>query len=312
MSTSHNGGGAGARLMLILSSERSGSTLTRVILGAHSRIVAPAELFLLRYPDYRAWRAEKPMAFESLEEFFRLIGRPMSAADIEAHCAALSTVEVCEWMLGFLPRGSFLLDKTPAYANEGSSLRRSLALDPFYVWLVRHPLGVIESHVRIKREARRSDGGWKGLRGRLRDGYHAYGSLAHRGMTPIARQREIKWVVQQTIIREFLSMVPAERQCRIRFEELVTDPDAVVRKLCAALGIEIEDRMLEVCGERRVMNVHLGDPNFHKHDRIDPATATAWQQHFSEAALTLETRRLMADLGMRVEPLGAGQRATPR
>ena len=56
--------------------------------------------------------------------------------------------------------------------------------------------------------------------------------------------------------------------------------------------------MLEVCGARRVMNVNLGDPNFHKHDRIDPATADGWRHVFAEEALTLETRRLMASLGM--------------
>lgn len=306
-----NGAGS-ARLMLILSSERSGSTLTRVILGEHSRIVAPAEMFLLRYPDYRTWRAEKPMAIESLEELFQLIGKPASAAEIDAHCGGLSTHEVYRWLLGMLSPGSFLLDKTPAYSNEGISLRRSLPLDPFYIWLVRHPLGVIESHVRIKREARRRAAGWKGLRGRLREQYDTYGSLAHGGMTPLARQREIKWVVQQTIIREFLSTVSAERQCRIRFEELVTAPDPVVRRLCAALGLEAEERMLEVCAERRVMNVHLGDPNFHKHDRIDPATATAWQQHFSEEALTLETRRLMAELGIGVPVARTGERASSR
>ena len=307
MEGSSNGRGPGSRLILILSSERSGSTLTRVILGAHGRIVAPAELFLLRHADYGEWRAEKPVAIESLVELLSLVGRPMSAAEIDAHCRGFSTLEVYQWVMGLLAPGGFLLDKTPAYANDGASLRRSLPLSPFYVWLVRHPLGVIESHVRIKREARRRAGGWRGLRGRLRAGLESYGSIAHKGMTPLARQREIKWVVQQTVIREFLATVPADRQCRIRFEDLVTEPRGVVERLCAALGIAVEPRMLEVCGERRVMNVHLGDPNFHKHDRIDPATADGWKEHFSEEALTLETRRLMASLGIGAAAEGSGK-----
>lgn len=308
MDGSSNGRGAGPRLILILSSERSGSTLTRVILGEHGRIVAPAELFLLRYPDYRTWRQEKPVAIESLVEFFGLAGQPKSEAEIDAHCRGLSTLQVYEWATGFLGPGGFLLDKTPAYANDGSVLRRSLPLSPFYVWLVRHPLGVIESHVRIKREARRRAGGWKALRRRVRDSLENYGSLAHGGLTPLARQREIKWVVQQTIIREFLSTVADGRQCRIRFEDLVTDPQAIVRRLCRALGVEVEPRMLEVCSERRVMNVHLGDPNFHKHDRIDPAMAYAWKEHFSEDALTLETRRLMGSLALGGSQQQSGER----
>jgi hypothetical protein len=54
------------RLILILSSERSGSTLTRVVLGAHNGIVAPQEMFLLRYPDYATFKAQKAVALESV------------------------------------------------------------------------------------------------------------------------------------------------------------------------------------------------------------------------------------------------------
>jgi LPS sulfotransferase NodH len=286
-----------SRLILILSSERSGSTLTRVILGEHSRIVSPQELFLMRYPDYASWRGRKSVATESLVEYFRLIGKPKSLEQIDAECAGMSILDVYRWMIGFLPPRTFLLDKTPAYANDGETLRRSLGLSPFYIWLIRHPLGVIESHVRIKREARREPG-LRGLRGRLRDAAIQYGSVAHRGMTPLARQREVKWVVQQTIIREFLAGIPAQRQCTIRFEDLVRTPTAIVERLCAFLAIDVEPKMLEVCGERRTMNVNLGDPNFHKHDHIDPATADGWRGVFAEDALTLETRRLMASLGI--------------
>jgi LPS sulfotransferase NodH len=292
--------GSDSRLILILSSERSGSTLTRVILGEHSRIVSPQELFLMRYPDYASWRRQKSVAVESLVEYFRILGTPKSVEEIDAACAGLTTLEVYRWMAGFRPPGAFLLDKTPAYANDGETLRRSLDLDPFYIWLIRHPLGVIESHVRIKREARRAPG-WQGLRRRLRDAAVQYGSLAHRGMTPLARQREIKWVVQQTIIREFLAGIADARQCTIRFERLVSDPAATVERLCRALGIAVEPAMLEVCGERRTMNVNLGDPNFHKHDRIDPGMADGWRRVFREDSLTLETRRLMEALGIGAE-----------
>jgi hypothetical protein len=237
------------------------------------------------------------VATESLVEYFNLVGQPKSLEEIDAACAGMSMIDVYRWIMGFLPPLAFLLDKTPAYANDGETLRRSLELSPFYIWLIRHPLGVIESHVRIKREARQAPG-WRGLRGRLRNAAIHYGSFAHRGMTPLARQREVKWVVQQTIIREFLAGIPAARQCTIRFENLVRNPTETVERLCSFLGIDVEPKMLEVCGERRTMNVNLGDPNFHKHDRIDPATADGWRSVFDEDALTLETRRLMASLGI--------------
>ncbi|MCW5889899.1 MAG: sulfotransferase [bacterium] len=281
------------RLLFILSSERSGSTLTRVILGANGRVVAPAEMFLMRYPDFHSFLELKSVAMESLVEFFDLVGQPKSAAEITAHCRDLDMLEVYRWLLSFLGPEQILLDKTPAYANDGETLRRSRPLDPFYIWLVRHPLAVIESHVRLKHREHHdgSPRGWaRWARDSVVEGFDQY--LAG-GLSPLARQREIKWVLQQTIIREFLAWVPEDRQCRIRFEDLVTDPERQVERLCAAIGVPLEPAMLEACGARKVMNVHLGDPNFHKHDRIDPAMANGWRELFSEDQLTLETRRLM-------------------
>src|SRR5215510_2507567 len=92
-----------ARLIIVLSSERSGSTLLRVMLGGHSHIVAPQELFLLRYPDFESWRQRKPVAMESLIELLDLLGRPMNEAAIESACRGLSTAEVYRWVFGFLP-----------------------------------------------------------------------------------------------------------------------------------------------------------------------------------------------------------------
>src|SRR5262249_11080700 len=144
-----------ARLILVLSSERSGSTLLRVMLGGHSRIVAPQELFLLRYPDFETWRTRKPVAMESLLELFDLLDRPQTESSVTASCRGMSMVDVYKWLFGFLPAQAILLDKTPAYANDPSTLERSAPLMPFYVQLVRHPLGVIDSHVRVKDRERR-------------------------------------------------------------------------------------------------------------------------------------------------------------
>lgn len=290
--------GSAHRLILILSSERSGSTLTRVLLGQHSQIIAPQEMFLMRYPDYATWRREKSVASESLVELFDLIGSPRTIEELDETLGQMSTPAAYEWLLDQLPPGSRLLDKTPAYANDGDSLRRSRPLEPFYIWLIRHPLGVIESHVRIKREARAGSGGWVGLRRRIRDNIVRMAAAPQGGMTALARQREIKWVVQQTTIREYLATVDAKDKMVVRFEDLVRDPSPVVSRLCEGLGLSQEDGMLNVIGERRTMNTSLGDPNFHKHDKVDPVTAEGWRQVFSEDNLTLETRRLMERIGV--------------
>jgi hypothetical protein len=285
------------RLILILSSERSGSTLTRVVLGAHGRVVAPQEMFLMRYPDYRTFREQKAVAIESLVEYFDLLGQPKDAAAIDAACRGLEIRDVYRWLFSFLPPGHFLLDKTPAYANDGDTLRRSRPLRPFYIWLIRHPLGVIESHVRLKfRERHTKD--LKGVGRTLQDFVVDKVVRTANGMLPVARGREVKWVLQQTIIREFLATVPDDEKIVIKFEHLVRDPEPVVGRLCDALGIAVEPKMLEACGARKVMNTSLGDPNFHLHDRIEAKTADTWKQVFEEKQLTLETRRLMDAIGV--------------
>jgi len=113
------------RLILILSSERSGSTLTRVLLGQHSRVFAPQEMFLLRYPDYDTWRREKSVAAESMVELFDLLGTPRTIESLDRELAGMSSAAVYQWLLDQIPAAGLLLDKTPAYANNGDSLRRS-------------------------------------------------------------------------------------------------------------------------------------------------------------------------------------------
>jgi len=292
-----NGRPSPSRLILILSSERSGSTLTRVVLGEHSQIVAPQELFLMRYPTYAAWREEKPVAIESLVELFTLIDAPKTADEIDRTCRDMSIHDVYAWIVQHLRPEQRLLDKTPAYANDGETLRRSLSLDPFYIWLIRHPLGVIESHVRLKRRERHTPD-VLGFARRFRDAFRSVAASAGETLPFLDRQRETKWVVQQTIIREFLATVSPDRRTRIYFEDLVRRPEDVIASLCDALQLDLEPAMLEACGARRKMNVHLGDPNFHTHDRIDPATADGWRERYSEESLTFETRRLMDALGV--------------
>lgn len=295
-------------LIVVLSSERSGSTLLRVMLGEHSRVYAPSELFLLRYADYDTWRAEKPVAMLSVLDFFRQIGRPTTADAVDRACAGRSTLECYRWLLGFLAPGTFLVDKTPAYANDLATLLRAEALQPFYVWLIRHPLGVIESHLRLDERRRRRRGrGWHALGGWLLTGINR---LQHRltgEMSPLAREREVKWVLQNANVRHFLEQVPRGRRHVVRFEQLVREPAATLAELCAAIGIALEPAMARPETRTRRMHPELGDVNFHRHDGIDPEVVERWRARYHERRLRYDTVRLMREVGLapRREPESA-------
>lgn len=261
------------------------------MLGEHSRVVAPAELFFMRYPDYVTWRRMKPEAAASITEYFELVGSPKSIGDVDEACRGLKTPRVYEWLYGFLPPGAFLLDKTPAYANTMEPLKRSVALTPFYIWLIRHPLGVIDSHVRLKE---------KELNGprlvRRRINRRVEGWL-DGGMSKLARRREEKWVTQNSNIHRFLESIPERQKHAVRFEQLVTNPGATLQGLCAAIGIDFEDKIAKPHTKRRSMKPGIGDPNFDTHNRVDVEPATGWQQRFSERSLSPRTLDLMRAIG---------------
>lgn len=280
-----------SRLILVLSSERSGSTLTRVMLGEHSRIVAPAELFFMRYPDYDSWRHLKPEAAASVTEYFELVGQPKTMDAIDAACRGADTARVYAWLYSFLPGGSFLLDKTPAYANTMEPLERSKSFSPFYIWLIRHPLGVIDSHVRLKsKEA-------AGVRRVKRQLNHRLESWLDSGMSKLARRREEKWVTQNSNIRRFLADIPERQKHIVRFEQLVSTPESTLRELCAAIGIDFEEKIAHPHTKRRSMKPGIGDPNFDTHTRVDTEPASGWRQRFSEESLAPATRELMRAIG---------------
>lgn len=282
-----------SRLIIILSSERSGSTLLRVMLGGHSRIVSPQELFLLRYPNFETWRERKPVAMESFIELCRLLGRPMTEEAIAAACRGRSTADVYRWVFELLAPGQLVIDKTPAYANDAATLTRTAELSPFYIWLIRHPLGVIDSHVRLKLKERQRRPLPKRLLRPLRDAVERWTD----GMSALARRREAKWVLQNLNVRTFLRDIPPEQQALLRFEDLVRSPQPIVRGLCAAIGIEPEPAVLQP-KTRQVMNPNLGDPNFHLHGGIDADPADNWAARYSEAQLRAETLQLMLELGI--------------
>jgi hypothetical protein len=261
------------------------------MLGEHTRIVAPAELFFMRYPDYDTWRRLKPEASASATELFDLLDRPKTIAEIDAACRGRDTRGVYEWLFGFLPGNAFLVDKTPAYANTMEPLERSVAFSPFYIWLIRHPLGVIDSHVRLKQK---DVVGARRVRRRINQRVEGW---LDGGMSKLARRREEKWVTQNSNIHRFLASVANHQKHIIRFEQLVTTPVPTLQGLCAAIGIDFEPKVAAPHHKRRTMQPGIGDPNFDTHDRIDREPANGWRQRFSEQSLAPETIALMRTIG---------------
>jgi hypothetical protein len=224
------------RLLFLIGSPRTGSTLLARMLGAHSEIHAPAEPHLLTpiaHLGYFASVGQAPYdpiitqgAIRALVE--DLPGREDSYVEaLRAYCDRLYS--------GLLAASDapYLLDKTPAYALVLDFAVR-LYPEARYIVLTRNPLAIWSSYVES-----------------FFDGdhpvAHAHNPRLERYRPPLARVQREK---------------PAP-VCHVRYEELVENPELHLRKICEFVGLDFEPGMVDY-GSRPENQVKtaagLGDP----------------------------------------------------
>ncbi|HEV7506854.1 MAG TPA: non-ribosomal peptide synthase/polyketide synthase [Thermoanaerobaculia bacterium] len=277
----------------ILSPPRSGSTLLRVMLAGNPNLFAPPELELLSFRTL----AERREAFPGRNSFW-LEGatrgvmeiRRCSAEEAEALLAELegrgaTTRELYRLMQEWIG-DRLLVDKTPSYALDLAVLRRAeeAFADARYVHLLRHPYGMIRSFEEAKLEQV---------------------FFRHPHSLPRRELAELIWLVSQQNILQFLAEVPADRQLRVRFEELVAEPERELRRICEFLGLEYDPGMAlpyEKKAERMTDGIHawsrmLGDVKFHQHSAVDASVAERWRQEYDQDFLGDPTWGLAAGLG---------------
>jgi amino acid adenylation domain-containing protein/natural product biosynthesis luciferase-like monooxygenase protein len=289
--------GAGAKnppAIFILSPMRSGSTLLRIMLAGNPRLFAPPELQMLCFENF----PERAAAFTGYDKYLHegviravMEIRHCEAAEAEGIVAGFEREgiemkefygQMQEWIA---PR--MLVDKTPDYAMDIEVLRR--AEDTFdgalYIHLARHPLGMIRSYEK---------------------GRFILESLFRGRHDFTARQMaELTWLISHRNITEFLRGIPDHRQHRVRFEDLVSTPGAVLGGLCEWLEIPFVPGMADpyIGGSERMtdgihpMSPQVGDANFYKHGRLNPEVADTWKNSYPEDFLSPLTWKLAAAFG---------------
>ncbi|MFL6198800.1 MAG: amino acid adenylation domain-containing protein, partial [Thermoanaerobaculia bacterium] len=274
------------RAVFLLSPFRSGSTLLRVMLAGHPRLFAPPELELLAFRTM----AERRDVYSGRNRFAveGLLRAVMDLHGCDADRAREIVAEAEDQGLTvgqFFRRlqewsgGRLVVDKTPSYALDLWTLRRAERLfdKPLYVHLIRHPRATIDSYLEAKMD-------------------QVYGFPF-----PPEEQAELVWALAHRNILAFLEEVPAERQHRLHFEELVKDPRGSMESLSRFLGLEMDEGMLQPYqGQRMTDGLHagtrmMGDPKFHEHRGIDASVADRWQT--AGGSLSPESWSLAEELG---------------
>ncbi len=224
------------KVVFLIGSPRSGSTLLTRMLGAHSKIHAPAEPHLLTPLAHLGY-------YESVDRapydpiITRAAIRELVAAlpgGEEDYLSALRayTNSLYAKLLANSGR-ELLLDKTPAYALVLDFAAKLYPQAKFIV-LTRHPMAIWSSYV-----ASFFDGDHEVA--------HAHNPLMERYVPAIAR---------------FLREAPVPF-CHVRYEELVQSPEAECERIADHIGIPFEPGMVNY-GEQPAATPQaargLGDP----------------------------------------------------
>ncbi len=285
--------------VFLLSPPRSGSTLLRVMLAGNPALFAPPELELLGF----ATLGERRAAFSGRDSFWLegLIRAVMELLAVgpeeakawlaEAEDADLPVPELYRRLQARLQGADgvrrLLVDKTPSYALNPSVLERAEELfeGARYIHLLRHPHGMIHSFEEAKLE-------------QVFFRYpHAFGRR---------ELAELVWLVsQRNVERFFAERVGEERRHRVRFEELVREPERVLRGICEFLEVEYHPDMADPYQERSARMTDgvyeasrmLGDVKFHDHRGVDAAAADRWRADLAEDFLGVPTRAQAVALG---------------
>ncbi|CAM2069763.1 Sulfotransferase [Sulfidibacter corallicola] len=270
--------------VFVLCSPRCGSTLLRVMLAGHPGLFAPPELHLLPYRTM-AERANTP----GMSEFMGL-GLVKALTVLSDTSMKTAQKELRAWerddrsipdvyhALTTAAAPRMLVDKTPTYAEHLEHLERAGAWFPKarFIHLIRHPLAVMDSIMRLNRKPM------------VRD-------FVFRGEVDSWRAAETIWVRHNRNSARFLATVAPDRQTTIRYEDLVTRPEAMMRAVCEMLGLTFDRGMLDPYQPGRMTEgIAIGDVNFRNHKGVDPALAEAWRDVRLPHPLSDEAQALAA------------------
>ena len=226
----------------LVGAERSGTTLLRLMLSHHPEIeCAPEFEFLVeRMPDDEGW------------------------PDLETYREWLTTNRV------FLPH-ELRVDRALDYP----ALMRSFVDQ--YCDRSGKPIRGATCHLHFERLERI----WPEARyvHLLRDGRDVARSCIAMGWEGNVWYGADRWIVAVETWAELCRRVPADRRIEIRYEDVITDPEAVLARVCAFLGTAFDPKMMDYQANST-------------YSRPDPARIGQWSRSLSSADLALLEARI--------------------
>ena len=244
------------RLLFVIGTPRSGTTMLQRMLGSHTRIFTLPEPHIitpLAHLGYFGMVDKAPFdhinAAQAIREF--VADLPEGEDDYVAACKAYTNVLYGRMLEGAGRGRRYLLDKTPAYGLVLPFLSR-LYPAAHYVVLTRHPLAILSSYA-----------------GSFFDGNYeralAFNNILGSYVPAMA---------------DFLRRQDVAPIHHVRYEDLVSAPDRHMDRICSFLSLDFEPGMVDY-GKHQHITKSYGDPKVKHHSRPTTASKGRWAQELA-------------------------------
>lgn len=267
----------GQNLGYILSSPRSGSTLLSAILDGHTSIHVPNEPWILLglstlYPNEETHtrticRHDQQYAVQGIRQFIT----PEQFYEASRKFALAAYNSVLE-----TKKKTILIDKTPRYFHAIPMLKELFPAAK-KIWLKRNPLDVAASYLST----------WS----------ITPEMLTGNPLLPVS----FDLTFGLPSIAEFAST--SSNFIEIKYEDLVSDTEQVVQKVCAHLDVSYENEMLKYTKSEAIASntqQSLGDKKILKHHRPHSQSVNTWVSVLDSAQVQLIVNYLGEEIFVRM------------
>jgi acyl carrier protein/LPS sulfotransferase NodH len=278
----------------IHATSRSGSTLLRVMLAGHKKLFCPPELNLLFFDNMKQWAEDfgysddyqwPALGLHAAFAELKNLGPNEGWQVLDELVAQNRPVGEVYGEVQSLAGGRLLIDKTATYSFDLKVLERGEQLfeEPRYIYLLRHPYSFIESCLRVRLDRlfhRRNQG--------------------EPDPDPYAIAEKI-WSISHSNLATFFDKVGPARVHVVHYEQLIHDPEPVMRGICEFLGVPFDESVLtpyDGCKARWIAT--FGDPNILQRSGLDKRLAESWQSLELPRTFSPATRELAKRLGYEV------------
>ncbi len=282
--------------VFILAPPRSGTTLLRVMLAGHPNLFAANELQLLHFDTLQERSTAYQGKFSLWKEGLVRTVMELQHTDADAAKALIATWEArgmtaqqCYRQLQEWVGTPLLVDKSPSYSMDIETLRRAEAWfdGAYYIHLIRHPYSMIKSFEKM----------------RMSQAMYLYDNPYDGRDTG-----ELIWAQSHQNILQFLEEIPAQRQFKMLYEDLVQQPQAVMQSLCNTFAWEYHADLVQpyqnidkkMTDGLYTNSKPMGDVNLLKHKNIDASLSDNWKGVLTDNFLSEETWQVANAIGIEI------------